>query len=197
MIRSVLRPPFLALVGPASSGKSTLGEIVARRLDRPFVDLDAVAADYYAEVGWSIERLVDRIAVVGRVAAEREWEPARTHAVGRAIESSPDAVLALGAGHTTYVDPEQRERAASSLRRVPHRVLLVPSLDRRTALGELRHRSLADKGTDWIAGGHDFLAEWYDDPGAREIATGVLVTAGQTPRKSAERVVALVGGAHP
>ncbi|MCK0117297.1 hypothetical protein MWU57_09650 [Isoptericola sp. S6320L] len=109
----------------------------------PFLALDAVAADCYAEVGWSIER------------------------------------------------------AASSFRRVPHRVLLVPSLDRRTALGELRHRSLADKGTDWISGGHDFLAEWYDDPGAREIATGVLVTAGQTPRKSAERVVALVGGGHP
>jgi hypothetical protein len=83
--------PVLVLLGPAATGKSTLGQLVAGLLGVAFVDLDAVADDYYPEVGWSVDRLVERIAVVGRVAAEREWEPARAHAVERAVAEHPPA----------------------------------------------------------------------------------------------------------
>lgn len=46
------------LIGPAAAGKSTLGELVAPRLRRPFVDIDEVAWPYCAEVGWSLARVV-------------------------------------------------------------------------------------------------------------------------------------------
>lgn len=98
--------PVLVLIGPAAAGKSTVGELAAGILGVPFVDLDDVGGPYYAEVGWSIARLVERIGRIGRVAAEREWEPARAHAVGRAVHDHPGAVLALGAGHTSFTDAD-------------------------------------------------------------------------------------------
>ena len=155
--------PVLVLLGPAATGKSTLGQLVAGLLGVAFVDLDAVADDYYPEVGWSVDRLVERIAVVGRVAAEREWEPARAHAVERAVAEHPGAVLALGAGHASYTDPACRDRVRAALAAVPHVVLVLPGADREHALTVLRSRSLASKGTDWVRDGHDFLAEWFDD----------------------------------
>ena len=182
--------PVLVLLGPAATGKSTLGQLVAGLLGVAFVDLDAVADDYYPEVGWSVDRLVERIAVVGRVAAEREWEPARAHAVERAVAEHLGAVLALGAGHASYTDPACRDRVRAALAAVPHVVLVLPGADREHALTVLRSRSLAAKGTDWVRDGHDFLAEWFDDVGTRDLAHRTFVTGAEDPGASARRLVA-------
>ena len=169
--------PLLVLIGPAAAGKTTVGSLAAGILRVPFADLDAVADTYYAEVGWSIERLAKRIDRIGRVAAEREWEPARAHAVQRAVVEHPGAVLALGAGHTSYTDPVSFAAVRGALTGVPHVILLRPSNDRDIALNVLRQRSLASKGTEWISGGHDFLAEWLDDTGTQSLATETVTTA--------------------
>lgn len=182
--------PLLVLVGPAACGKSTAGEAAARLLGVPFVDADAVGERYYREVGWDLDRLVDRVAEVGRLAAEREWEPARAHAVGRLVADHPGAVVALGAGHTTYEDPAHREAVRAALATAGAVVLLLPADGRDDALRVLRARAVATKGTDWARDGHDFLAGWLDDPGVRALATDVLVTGDEQPARTAERVAA-------
>ncbi len=185
--------PVLVLLGPAATGKSTLGEFVAGLLGVAFVDLDAVADRYYPEVGWSVDRLVERIAVVGRVAAEREWEPARAHAVERAVADHPGAVLALGAGHASYTDPACLDRVRAALAPVPHVVLVLPGADREHALTVLRARSVASKGTDWVRDGHDFLAEWFDDVGTRGLAHRTFLTLADDPAASARRLLDVLG----
>ncbi|MFF0865312.1 shikimate kinase [Nonomuraea sp. NPDC003560] len=109
--------PWMILIGPAAAGKSTLGEGMAAATGRRFVDIDAIGADYYAEAGWDMDRLRSRIRAVGRVAAEREWEPARAHAVERAVADHPDAIIALGAGATTvlYTDADTPDQALTRL----------------------------------------------------------------------------------
>lgn len=184
--------PLLVLIGPAAAGKTTVGSLTAGILEVPFVDLDEVGGNYYAEVGWSIERLVQRIGLVGRVAAEREWEPARAHAVQRAVIEHPGVVLALGAGHTSYSDPRCLAEVRSALKGVPHVILLHPSPDRDVALAELRRRSLASKGTEWISSGHDFLAEWLDDAGTQSLATETVITAGLQADEVAAQIAAAV-----
>lgn len=188
----MLRSPALVLIGPAAAGKTTVGELVAARLGMPFVDLDEIGERYYAEVGWSIQRLVDCSEQIGRVAAERAWEPARAHAVRRAVEDHPESVKAMGAGHTSFHDPDCIASVTSALAPVPHVVLILPSPDRSAALAELRRRSLRSKGTTWISAGHDFLAEWHDDAGTRSLATDVTFTAGNSPQATAEQIVANV-----
>lgn len=184
--------PSLLLIGPAAAGKTTIGNMTADILGLPFVDLDEVGAAYYAEVDWSIDRLVRRTAQVGRVAAEREWEPARAHAVRRAVEDHPGAVLALGAGHTSYTNPVCFADVRAAAAKVSTVVLLLPTGEREPDLAELRRRSLATKGTDWVSSGHDFLAEWLDDPGMRSLATNLVATGADTPRETASRVAMLV-----
>jgi hypothetical protein len=184
----------VVLVGPAAAGKSTVGALLATRLDVPFVDVDAVADPYYTEVGWSTDRLVARIRAVGRVAAEREWEPARAHAVHRVVAAHPDAVIALGAGHTSYTRADLRAQVGRALAAASDVVLLLPSADRDASLSVLRARSLAAKGTDWVADGYDFLAgwvdEWVDDAGARALARRTVHTDGLDPDQTADLVLA-------
>ena len=180
----------MVLVGPAVGGKSTLGAMVGALTGSPFVDLDEIGDRYYREVGWSIVRLTERAATVGRVAAEREWEPARAHAVRRVVEEHPGAVVALGAGHTSYTDPQCTASVAEVLALVPHVVLVVPSRDRDAALAELRRRSLETKRTDWVVSGHDFLAEWLDEPTNEVVATLVVVTGAEGATATAVRIAA-------
>ncbi|MFF4353982.1 hypothetical protein [Streptomyces sp. NPDC001530] len=179
----------LVLTGPAGAGKSTLGLEPATRTGSPFVDLDATAEPYYAEVGWSIARLRERIAAVGRLAAEAEWEPARAHAVARAVADHPDAVIALGAGHTSYTDGGSLTAVRVALSRCREVIRVLPSPDREASLAALRRRCAQDKGRSWTVDGHDFLAHWLDDPGARDLATRTVYTEGETPERTAARLV--------
>jgi cytidylate kinase len=184
--------PLLVLVGPAAAGKTTLGARVADRLGVPFVDVDAAADPWYAEVGWSVERLAARATEVGRLAAEREWEPARVHALERAVAAHPGAVVAAGAGHTSVTRADLADRVRAVLAPVRHVVLVLPSPDRAASLAELRRRCVVAKGRDWVVEGHDLLTEWLDDPTTRAVATAVLHTAGDDPATSTARLHARV-----
>ncbi|GIL37698.1 shikimate kinase [Phycicoccus sp. DTK01] len=176
-------------MGPAGAGKTTVGREVASMTDRPFVDLDEIADRYYAEVGWSLTRLRARIAAVGRRAAETEWEPARAHAVPRAVADHPGSVLALGAGHTSYADAGQLATVRAALSRSPDVVRLLPSTDRATSLDVLRQRCLTGKDRSWIIDGHDFLAQWLDDPGADLLPTRTVHTSDETVAGTARLLI--------
>ncbi|MEU4513627.1 hypothetical protein AB0G05_29360 [Nonomuraea wenchangensis] len=166
-----------------------LGEGLASATGREFVDVDALGETYYAEVGWSMDRLRDRVQAVGRLSAEREWEPARAHAVERMMADHPGAIVSLGAGHSHYTRPELFQRVRLALRPVDHVVLVLPSSDRERSIQILRQRSLATKGTDWISrDGHDFLRQWVHDPGNEALATTVLHTEGEEPGQSISRL---------
>lgn len=181
----------MVLVGPAGTGKTTLGREIAARTQRPFVDLDAVADRYYAQVGWSIVALRERIAAIGRLAAEAEWEPARAHAVACAVAEHPDAVIALGAGHTSYTDRQHLATVRTALDRCRAVVRILPSAHREVSLAVLRRRCTADKGRSWIIDGHDFLAHWLDDPGTQLVATRTIYTSDETPAQTATRLLRL------
>lgn len=182
----------MILIGPAAAGKSTLGNGLALATGRSFVDVDALGESYYAEVGWSMDKLRTRIQAVGRVAAEQEWEPARAHAVERIVADYPGAIISLGAGHSHYTQSELFQRVLAALRPVGHVVLVLPSPDHERSVQVLRRRSLASKGTDWISGdGHDFLFQWVHDPGNRVLATTVLYTEGEEPAESISRLLTM------
>lgn len=46
----------------------------------------------------------------------------------------------------------------------------------------------ADKDTDWIRDGNDFLAEWVAEPLNHAVRTRVVYTEGLTPEQAAARI---------
>lgn len=179
------------LVGPPASGKTTVGELLAAMTGRPFADADAASAGFYAEVGWSVERLTERAAEVGFARAHGEWEVALAHAVERLVETSPGAVVSLGVGHSHVRDDVLFARVALALAAADQVVLLRPSADPAASLEVLRERCLADKGTAWTVGDEDWLALWLTDGRDEAVATHVVVTGDQTPQETAAAVAAL------
>jgi shikimate kinase len=183
--------PWMVLIGPIEAGKTTLGERVASATRRRFVDLDDVADPFYAEVGWSWERLRARAASVGRLAAENEFQTARAHAVERAVAEYPEAVVAFGAGHSSFTERRLLDRVQVALRPVEHVVFVLPSSDLERSIRLLRQRSLHNRGESWLEAGHDFLHEWVHDPANRLLATVVFYTEGEEPDESAARLLTI------
>lgn len=174
MVRQVV------LIGPACVGKTTLMPILAAHLERPYVDLDDVAEAYYEEVGRGREELNAIGAERGDLGAYLWWQRGHPHAVRRALEDHPDAVIALGAGHTTYDDPELFEEVRALLTPCAT-VLLLPSPDRERSLRVLRQRSIERNGADWMMDGVDILDQWVSGEQNRLLASVTMYTEGRSP----------------
>lgn len=85
------RHPIVALVGLRGAGKSTVGQELARRLDRPFIELDGLIED---DVGLSL-------AEIFAIHGESYYRRLEHEALTRIISGGDPAVLATGGSIVT------------------------------------------------------------------------------------------------
>ncbi len=177
----------LVLIGPPGAGKSTVGSLVASALGVEFIDADEASIPYYEEAGWPLTRFGELIEVVGYERAHLGWEEALVYATPRVLSDHPDAVVALGAGHTHVTTPARQViiRRALDERMV---VLLRPAHDAAASVAELRSRCVAGKGRDWIRDGVDWLDRWSRDGLDDQLATETIYTMGRSPTQVASNV---------
>jgi shikimate kinase len=171
----------VVLIGPVAVGKSTIGVALAALLGIPFVDLDDVAADHYAEVGQGIDQLIEQAKAHGFIEAHRWWQPARVHAVRRVLEGDDPSVIAFGAGHSHFED--QRWFAeVSSLLAGAFVVFLLPEADVDTSVALLRQRCVVERGEDqdWLFGDIDFIGDWVVSEQNRALADAVVYVGGRS-----------------
>jgi shikimate kinase len=180
------------LIGPVCAGKSSVLPFVAKGLGTSGVDLDEVAETYYEEVGFGRSRLHEVGAQLGDLGAFRWWQGGHPHAVRRVLGDHRDAVIALGAGHTVFVDPAIQAEVHELLR--PHTVvLLLPSPDLDESVRVVRQRALDTRGMSWIMDGHDVIGEWIKGPQNSRLADVTVFAGDRSPAEVAEEVLGHLG----
>ena len=170
--------PQLILTGFMATGKTEVGRRLARRLGRPFVDVDGLVeaaagravAEIFAEDGEARFRDLERAAVA---------EACRV----------PDAVIATGGG--TLLDPENRRRLAAA---GPIVCLAAAADEILRRVKDARTRPLLSNGDGSdgrLARIRDLLAERAP---VYALATHTVDTTGLGVDDVVERVQALVAG---
>ena len=125
----------IRLIGPGGAGKSTVGALIADRLEIPFTDLDACFADRVGDITEYINRFGYDAYAQNNVEIYRSL----------ANESTGRCVTALSSGFMTYpqnVHPEY-EGLRCDVERSPMTFVLIPSLDRELCVTETVRRQLA------------------------------------------------------
>jgi hypothetical protein len=184
--------PVAILIGPTGSGKSTLGLLLADRLNLPSVSIDEIADPYYNECDFGIAVFQKLRAEQGFLATHRQWEPVRVHAIERVLSECGHVVLDLGAGHTHYEDPMMFDRVQRAISPCPNVILLLPSADLDRSVRLLRERCLSERGSNWIQDGYDFIEHWVKDSCNHDLATLTIFTEGKTPAETCEEIVARI-----
>ena len=82
----------ILLMGPRASGKTTVGELLAQKLRRPFVDLDHLTLRAFPDCS--------SISQAWRAHGAAAWRSAEADALSRVLRSSSQ-VIALGGGTPT------------------------------------------------------------------------------------------------
>ncbi|TAI46669.1 shikimate kinase [Flagellimonas allohymeniacidonis] len=142
----------VVLVGYMASGKSTVGQLLAKVLDAPFVDLD----DYIEEeMGMSIGELFSK-------KGEIFFRKTEFQLLGKVLEESKDIILATGGGTPCYGNNMQTISKNSNLSVYLH--LSIPSLvDRISREKDKRPlvKNLKDENLPEFIGKHLFERRSY------------------------------------
>ncbi|HEY7185338.1 MAG TPA: shikimate kinase [Vicinamibacterales bacterium] len=128
-------PVEIRLIGPGGAGKSTVGALLAERLDVPFLDLDRVFAGTAGDIS----------EYIGRHGYERYARANVDTYCSRLRGASRPAVVALSSGFMTYardVHPEY-SRILCDLEQHAGTFVLLPSLDRDVCVAEIVRRQVA------------------------------------------------------
>lgn len=118
---------IIILIGPMSAGKSTLANLLAKRLKVKRIELDDVRQKFYSEIGYDEGYASRIIGDEGMKGLIDYWKPFEAHAVERAIQEYDNCVLDFGAGHSVYQDEELFSRVEKALEPIKHVILILPS----------------------------------------------------------------------
>lgn len=183
----------VVLIGPVCVGKSVAGALVAERLGREFIEADWVSSQVYAERGWSPARFAELKARRGADAAYDDFEEFVAATARQVLYRCPEAVIAMGAGHTHYRNARRHEDVVATFESVrATAVLLLPSADPVDAVRQLRERALRDRADDFRRDDRDLLAEWVHSQQNRRLAAHTVITAGRTPVETADEIIEFV-----
>src|SRR5438093_2199836 len=135
----------IVLIGPPGAGKTTLGELLAAKLDVPQCSMDDVRWGYYSEIGYDADVQKSLWEQQGFDAVMRYWKPFEAHAVERLLnehhDCAPGCVIDFGAGHSFYEDESLFARVQQALAPFPNVVLLLPSADLDESIQMLNERT--------------------------------------------------------
>lgn len=124
-----MNPPLI-LIGPLGAGKSTVGQLLAEKLNLPLCTVDNVRRTYYEEVGYD-EALASKIAESdeGFQGVLRYSKPFEVQVVERVLADHHHGIIDFGASNSVYDDKTMLTRVENLLAPYPNVILLLPSAD--------------------------------------------------------------------
>lgn len=181
-----MKTPII-LIGPIGAGKSTLGRLLAARLNLPQRSMDDLRFDYYKEIGYDEALAQQKQDSGGFWALYAYWKPFEAYAVERLLSEDPNCVVDFGAGHSVYEDDTLFARVQKVLAPVQNVILLLPSPDLDESI------VLLNAGDEGLRDMNPNINEHFvRHPSNQLLAKFTIYTKGKTAEESCDEVLKLI-----
>jgi shikimate kinase len=182
----------VVLIGPLGAGKTTVGRLLAEKLDLPFCSVDQVRRDYYQQVGYD-ETLASQIAASGQGIRGllRYSKPFEAQMVER-ILADHHGIIDFGASNSVYEDRDLFARVETALAPCPHVILLLPSPDLDESAEILKSRlirMLTEAGKEFTDELFELNEYFVKHPSNHRLAKLVVYTKDRTPENICDELV--------
>lgn len=177
----------IILIGPIGTGKSTLGKLLAEKLNLPQISMDELRYDYYKQIGYD-EALAKKLRVEqGFSGIYQYWKPFEAYAVEKLLAEHSNCVIDFGAGHSVYDDASLFYRVQKVLEAYSNVVLVLPSpnLNESVQIIEERMGEFKDGGINW----HEYFVK---HPSNYKLAKIVVYTKGKIPEETGDEILNLI-----
>ena len=169
----------IILIGPIGAGKSTIAELLSKRLNLPHCPMDEYRWEYYDEIGYDhlfVKELKKKEGINGVC---RYWKKFEIHAVERLLSEHRNSIIDFGAGHSVYENKGYLERAKQALKPFKNVILLLPSPNKEYSKKVLKDRNNFDsEDTD------NLNKHFIEHLSNYELAKHVIYTDGVKPENS-------------
>ena len=175
----------IIVIGPSTTGKSTLSKRLAKIINWTSVDLDLLRWDYLKETDYDFEKAKAIRQESGFEAVVAYWDRYDLHCVWRIAEDYPhNHVIAFGAGHSIFDDLEERKQVKQILSKFPQVILLLPTPDVAESLNILDARMERDHAENvterTMKALKNFNRKFIDHPSNTYLATHTVYTHGKS-----------------
>lgn len=168
----------IILIGPIGVGKSTVGQVLSKKLNIPQCSLDFVRFKYYDEIGYSSlkERLLWKFK--GFIGVYKYWKPFEAYSVERVLNDYPDHIIDFGGGQSVYEDDNLFMKVQKLLKPYKNIFLLLPTEDKEKSFNILQSRQNCDINRHFIEHKSNY-----------ELAKHIIYTEGKTPDMVADEII--------
>jgi shikimate kinase len=182
----------IILIGPLGAGKSTVGRLLAEKLDLPFCSVDTVRSAYYQNVGYN-ETFASQIAASeqGIRGVLRYSKPFEAQMVERVL-ADHHGIIDFGASNSVYDDKDLFARVENALAPYPNVILLLPSPDMDESVEILQNqltRMLIEAGKEFTDELFELNKYFVKHPSNHQLAKLVIYTKDKTPENICEELV--------
>jgi shikimate kinase len=182
----------LILIGPIGAGKTSVGYLLAEKLNLPFCSVDDVRDAYYQKVGYDKD-IASQIAASdqGIQGVLRYSKPFEARMVERVL-ADHHGIVDFGASNSVYDDKDLFARVENALAPYPNVILLLPSPDMEETVEILKDRLMrmlteAGKGfTDELFELNEYFVQ---HPSNHRLAKLVIYTKDKTPEEICDELV--------
>lgn len=182
----------LVLIGPLGAGKTTVGQLLAEKLDLPFCSVDDVRPAYYQKAGYD-QTFASQIAASdqGIQGMMRYSKPFEARMIEQVL-ADRHGIIDFGASNSVYDDKELFARVEHALASYPNVILLLPSPDMDESVEILKNRlirMLTEAGKEFTDELFELNEYFVRHPSNYHLATLVIYTKDKTPENICDELI--------
>lgn len=183
----------IILIGPLGVGKTTVGHLLAEKLELPLCSVDNVRWVYYEAAGYD-KSLASKIAASdqGIRGVLSYSEPFEAQMIEKVLADYQHSVIDFGASNSVYEDKGLLTRVDNALTPYPNVILLLPSPDMdesNTILKDRLTRMLIEAGKEFTEELFDLNKYFIRHPSNHQLAKQVVYTKDKTPENICDEIM--------